>query len=201
MTPTLQEWLAQNPRKGINDYFLEYPEAYNAPQQQKQYINTSASLPINEDLAIKNTSVDIGIIIFGLVVIAGFFLPWVHISFLGTFNLVEWNGLGLASMFKQLQLGNPWFIKTVYLIPVAALFMIVTELQKATTLRYICQITIITLAATWCLRLITLVALIAHEFSLKIQITDFLAYGFYIILLGTAYLIYNFIKEFLDNLS
>lgn len=41
--PTLQEWLRQNPGKGVNDYFQKYPGRQS--EKYASYENTTPTIP------------------------------------------------------------------------------------------------------------------------------------------------------------
>ncbi|MFK7948559.1 MAG: hypothetical protein AB8G11_13295 [Saprospiraceae bacterium] len=96
MTP--QEWLRQNPNKGINDY---YEWLSNNPKNQDT--NTNSRFIISNPQHQTQVQIRqnlIPTILVGIIGIVAFFLPWVKIQILG-YNILSVSGFRIQEFMTQ----------------------------------------------------------------------------------------------------
>lgn len=72
--PKLNEWLKENPGKGVNDYFKTFPSANKGKSNAPMPEITPFKGPMNQHQ--KQKEQDLLVVVFSLVVIIAFFLPW-----------------------------------------------------------------------------------------------------------------------------
>lgn len=205
--PSLQEYLKNNPGKGLNDYF----EAYGQPEEttistpppveeniQPQQDNTYVEQPRSyiDPTNAKKAKIDILNIIASLAIIAGFFLPWLNIE--GFQNAEEFtlvSGMDIYSIFNnyKFEAFSDQSYYTIYLIPVGAITALIGELLRNWAVRIIGQMLAISFGFYWMYKFYYLFekAEIRPE---EMVLMDFIQYGFLIVLAGVIMYLVDIIR-------
>ncbi len=84
--PTLQEWKAANPGKGLNEYYAQYGHlAQGAPQQPPLLPPVAPQQVVYVE---RNGGVDVIGVLANGVALAAFFAPWLRFGFLAGFKKI-----------------------------------------------------------------------------------------------------------------
>ncbi len=202
--PSLQDFLRDNPGKGLNDYFEMYgqpeetaPVAQQPIQQdiqQESYVDTPRSYIKGNQK--DQSSIDVLNIIASLAMMAAFFLPWVNVEgFKQAEELSTVSGLDMYSLFTHFDLESFSDLSyyTVYIIPLGALIALIGELMRNWAVRIIGQILAISFGVYWGIKLYFLyTAEGIHPEDLAVM--DFLQYGYMIAIVGIILLLVDIFR-------
>lgn len=201
--PSLQEFLSNNPEKGVNDYFKAYGHIEEAPKVQPvvttpqpkpiQNIAQDNTLVVQPRSYIKDSSskdkakIDFLNIIASIAAVAAFFLPWINIE---GFEKVEEeitivNGIDMYSIFNafSFEVFSDLSYYTIYFIPLGAIIALIGELMRNWAIRIIGQMLSISFACYWGYKIYYLFAK-AEIRPEEMESLDFVQYGFMILAVG-----------------
>ncbi len=177
--PSLQEYLKNNPSKGLNDYYEEYghietpppvepqytppQQQYTPPppQQQQQYIPPTQQQPVYHDAANsylpppkkkKDSSISPISIIGGLLVLAGIALPWISVETLPKLfeKITTINGYQMPdSITKIFDVSSSLIYQSIYMIPLGGLLAILGEFTRNWALRIFGQVLVVCFGIYW----------------------------------------------------
>ncbi len=211
--PTLQEYLRNNPSKGLNDYYNEFGEpentfqnkSYNNPpppppppvqqqQPQNNYNNPAYNNPVTNDPNAlydwekkKKTTISFVAIIAALLIIASMFLPWLDLTEVKKLKDLEIiNGYGLsASIFSLLQEEDSMIYKTIFAIPIGAIIALIGEFTRNWMIRSLGQVVVVAFGLYWIYLLYSSYNITVEEYKLEaFEMTQYFQYGVYMVLGG-----------------
>ncbi len=184
--PSLNEWKRSNPGKGVNEYYKAYPNSKAATP-----IATNHFQPPILTSAVKE-EISIGNIIFSVMIIVGFMLPWIDIKPFRLIQLIESNGYHLPRIIEKFTtVSSKMLLNSIYLIPVGALVCIFAETTRNFTLKLFSQIIVVFALIYWVVLLYQLIASFENQFHISIEYVKILSYGFYLTCFATCYYIYD----------
>jgi len=193
--PTLDEWRRKNPGRGVNEYFKKYPrpEVHSqppiTPTPQPTPVTPAAPIaPIIITTKKKKRNLFYGNILFSILILIGFFLPWIKVEAFKFLKVVETNGMDIPKLFDFINpKSNPLFHQAIYAIPAGALISLLGEFFNKWMAKLSGQF--ISLLG-FCYLMYLLYSAIETS-NLKIEYTDILAYGFYMTALGIAFYVFD----------
>ena len=197
------EWKKKNTGKSINDYYKENPPRITKNNNLRDNsiiepkINTNNT---NEKLSQTNSlKINITSIIFSLLIIISFFIPWFEIN---VFNYsINTNGYKLPSYIKLLGLiESPIILKSNLIIPIVSFLTIIAEVNKS-WLRSLFQLIVISTIYFWIYKLWSIIQAISLEsanYGFDIELTQYFSIGLYLTIIGTIYYLYDAINSFIS---
>jgi hypothetical protein len=187
-----QEWLTKNPGRSINEYYKEFPVLPNAsipkPTIQPTFQNQYA---VEEE----EVRLDIGNIIFSLLILAGFVLPWVDIKVLGVLKLGDSSGFDLPEVllnFVDQTKAMKIRIYSIYLIPIGAILSLFGETIKNELVRSLGQILALCSMILWIYVFYTVLKS-ANIQDFGFSFFQIMSYGFFASVVGCIFYFYDVI--------
>lgn len=213
--PSLKEFLSSNPGKGLNDYFELYgnenqnistptPEPSPTPpppvttqdntyvEQPKSYIDAPSN---------KKAKIDIINILASILILAGFFLPWMDMTqFKNTDDLEIVNGMDMYTAFSIFNLESFTDLSnyTIYLIIAGAAIALIGELIRNWAVRIIGQMLTFPFVIYWIYKLY---CLYSHTeiHAEDLELMDYLQYGFFMVSAGALLYFIDIIRTTFGN--
>ena len=197
MKPTFQEWKKDNPRKNINDYFQLYPEAKNNPIVPKEAFTHPPPI-INIPSVKKGKSLDILLIFSSIAIVAGFFLPWINVSFFKIgLQIISGKELPnhISNIYAELP---PDFTKTIYIIPIGAFLVLVGETLRVWQLKAFFEVLVCISFGYWLYTFHTIFNQSMSKWGVEIDLTSYYEMGIIITMVGVIYYVISILRSFVE---
>lgn len=211
--PSLKEYLQSNPGKGLNDYFEIYGKEEVPVSAPTPVQNLTPPPPVAQDNnyveqpksyiaapSQQKTKVDIMSLLASILVVMGFFLPWIDMEeFKEAGDLAMVNGMDMYTVFSIFNLESFTDLSnyTIYLILAGAVIAFVGELMKNWAVRIIGQMVVIPFGLYWAYKLYYLFSTEIHPEELTLL--DYLQYGFFIVLGGVLLYFIDILRTTFGN--
>lgn len=218
--PSLKDFLQSNPGKGLNDYFEIYgneapPKSPPQPVAPIAKPEPSPVLPppVTQDNTYvdqpksyiaapnkKKDKIDIINIIASILIIAGFFLPWMDMEeFKEVGDLTIVNGMDMYTVFSIFNLESFTDLSnyTIYIILTGAVIALVGELMRNWAVRVIGQMLALPFGIYWTYKLYHLFSTEIHSEDLALM--DYLQYGFFLMLGGVLLYFIDILRSTFGN--
>ncbi|MEC8969240.1 MAG: hypothetical protein VX756_08850 [Bacteroidota bacterium] len=203
--PTFKEWVAENPRKSINDYYKIYGTEFSdstakvkTKPTQQSYSNDFNSYSVDSKMAFN--SLQIICMIFSGIMTASYFLPWLEYNVMGQ-NLVSVTGFEVPKMIQDIEqfknmfrtdktYNSPNIFYVLHLFPICGVGILISVISKTNVFRFLGELTIIIIM---CWFIHKLVALQTNS-VIKMSILDFAGLGLFFSVICSIYFLFDLLK-------